>query len=446
MLVTVALVAFIAAVEGEQYPTPGDLVAGYRYNLSTFNAPRIIWRYVDIRPEAWYDHNENAATQLDRTATASTLDAKQRAELQSEASARRSSVAATASRIAHVWDYWTDRERFQVRTPSNNDIQGAVSFPDDPITPATLTTTYGNYRIFSYLSNANPPLRFWTGIDKRGTLSGILANGTGVAKQGDFLFPPLGACKEEWGVKQFHWIDAFYVLPAEQMQVVGKSNVAGHTTYLLRHQKLEKAPPTFTKLAANVEIGEATTAWVDPARGCIPLRIEWSSVIVIDGKSFGDGETKPFRVMETEQIEQFADAGFYPAKGSLWLYGADPHWAGTPITLDEAIAGKKVEIPLVTISEHKWDAAKVEPNAATNESMFAFTFPANTHYFDETKGRFFIEGLTQSEVDRIIESGAGAPPPALGGGFRLLAVLSINAAIVGAALLAFRSWRNRARK
>jgi hypothetical protein len=352
-------------------------------------------------------------------------------------------------------DYWTDRKRLLVRMPDRPDA--VFRYYDNNISPETLLERYAHWTIFSYDSACGGAYRFWNGLGRDGRGRGVVGTRAVTSLLGLFMFPPLGVSDPAWGqVRTWHVIDEFYARPLSEMRVLGKGVVSGKEVVLLEHMEM-RPPQSASTLAQGrkVEWADITTAWVDVDRGCLPLRMETWSELMLDGVFFGTvaktsvrnpGGQKAYVITEIHEIRKFDGGGFYPVKGVIRNISPDPDYRGPFNTLDGTLAGKVVDVPTVEFTRWEWEAVSVEPNVLIPETSLALKFPKGTAYTDETLSKPFIEGLSPAELERLLEEEAGRGrerPSGVSPWRSVLVAVSVAAILAVVAGFAWRRWNRK---
>jgi len=399
----------VTAAPAEVAPTAGELFAGFRQNYLAFPSPRITWCYATTRGDAWYQATEKDSQRLAEMASAKTAGEKEVRQLLRQSRALKNMMAMARSN-AVCFDYWTDRVSCQVRLwdpvrPGAKD--GQPEFPDAPLTEQNLETVYQHVFIASYLPGEIPPCRLWGGISNSGRKTGGTFDYTIPQAIATFLFPPLGASDRQWGYNGFSEIDKFFSLPAEETRVVQKETIEGAACWVVKHVSLRPAGEDFAK-HGKFEIADVVRAWIDPRRGCLPLRIEWYGEVYRDGAPFHNLKPQPTFVLRVNKIEKIDGAGFYPTEGLIETYQADPTQSFQELTTEEFVAGKTLALRFVVHQATAWFVKRIDPNAKLPRESLAFEFPNGTNYYDAMKGRTLIKGMSEQEYDDLIAE--GGPP------------------------------------
>jgi hypothetical protein len=359
----VCLIAALSPTADE--PSPEALFGRFRDNARSLATLKVQWRRDSARTE------EGAAVEAARLAgIEGQLDAMDNStdeyhRLSQELNRRRQILAATYAPKRMFQTYLTDRSRFMMRgAPPNWDaLQHSDDWlmPDVAVTEETMKTKYGGFAIVVH--DGRPDSGFRTCMPTGGGVVSAFVR-TGMYPDGRNDFPPLALDQALLGPDELrHPIDAFFREVPKDFANVGRAQVAGRSTVVIE-RRTEAPIPGREARFTRVEI---VRAYLDADRGALPLRIEWDVEDRDAGKPIA--KPKPVQVLETTEVVPVG-GGFYPVKGSLLSYGADP-----------ANEDGKV----VVVERMTWHAAKVEANVPLDET-FAVPIPKGTYYYDEVLG------------------------------------------------------------
>lgn len=460
-------VATFAASPALAQATPEDLIAGYRANSANFGTLRVVWKRVQEEPLAEPDSgtegasNRSLAERWERAGPGVFYLPREEAGRPGDGEAGRPSfLPANMSRRVILNDYWIDRNRYQVRAPRDgiDANPDTWSFAHEPLTPESLVGTYRDYCVVSFVPSGDRLFRSWDGVDDGGTRHGSLSNSSRHVPE--FKLPPLGLPVPSWDDRatfevsrdgfreaELHRIDRFFLLPPEEMRVVRRDVLDGQSVYVVEHVKLRPFPDDMTDYPGTVETARIERAWIDASRGCIPLRIESLSTLYVDGAPLRPETDEPHTVVEVFEVQSVADGGYYPTRGEVRVYTADPaqgNASGATHTIDDLIAGRVERGPFRCVLwwKESWEATRVEANLPVSESLFAFEFPDNTHYYDSVAKQSGVIGLTDDEVARLAASDGEDSPLERRAAWFVPALTTI--AVIGGLLVA-RIWRRRKR-
>lgn len=271
-------------------PEPKELVAGYRQNFARFHTLEVQWRQTKEFTEAWTKTRERDVLILKELMRDPATSPERRKFLEEEVRRTRMLLAPEANNPRCFYqDFWTDRERFQMRVAPDNwaDRQArTVEFPKEALTKDSLNDVYKDFYILSYQPSSG--FRTWTGRHTKGGYHGTAVYGNNPNVQGLHHFPPAGEVKKEWG-SLWHPFDDFFARPLEEMRVAGEEVLDGKRTYTLEAVREIQATAFLTKEEIDKYNGKlkkylATKAWIDPSQGYLPLRMTYYSYYVYNEK------------------------------------------------------------------------------------------------------------------------------------------------------------------
>lgn len=415
---------------GEEVPyTAADLVAGYQQNFARLRTLRVQVRYTEQWTANQLKHWEKEAARLEQQATHAAADERAGLLVELEGARLRARDPLMGEPHYTLQDFWTDGVQFQQRVPimaqgwSTPRRDGGLvadvgmasfRFPDGPAAGEKLALWFRDLLVVSYSTKAG--FRSWQGQDRAGRLLGWTS---AEAKGPIVAFPPLGRPPSAWGSVpgrgQWHIFDEFFALPLEEMRVAGTAALEGRTVYLLEHVKpapLESCVPPhlLEKYRDRLKRFEVMRAWIDPAQGCLPLRMERTSKTLYQGKLLeplpGAEKLKPGMVVEAVQIQALPGGAYYPVSCVIRNYSMDADWTGPIPTIEDVIERRAVAaLQNVLNQETRWEVLKLEENMPIAEDFFALPFPKNTVYYDADQGRGLVTGTAQEYLD-----GAIGPP------------------------------------
>ncbi len=136
-------------------------------------------------------------------------------------------------------------------------------FPIPVSPPENLTKLYDSIQLVSWSKTNDPPLRCWYGGG--GMVSKTLNKCTSAS------FAPLGFVRLDWTHKHdWHHLDRFMSQDPSRYQLVGRAKLKGRPTIVVDGLFTDPAPKKIWR--------ERVRAWLDPAQGYLPLRLERGSV------------------------------------------------------------------------------------------------------------------------------------------------------------------------
>jgi hypothetical protein len=228
-----------------------------------------------------------------------------------------------------------------------------------------------------------------------------------------------------------HPIDELFENDPKTFRTLRRETIDGHATVLIEQRTdavvwpagSAKGPPAGS--AGSVEQFNVTRAWIDPERGGLPLKIEWSYDLRKDGQP-QPGSGKPYKVLEVTEIADLGEGRFYPTRGAIRTYGLNP------VEAAKQAADKSFDAEaLVPYEETTWHANKVEADLAPNESL-SLPFPKGTPYYDEMTGFSMRSGEEGYNASRLPWTLCGA----IAAGWALYGLYAAGRAIAGRRRLA----------
>jgi hypothetical protein len=441
---------------------PQDLIDGYKLNFQKFKTLRVLWRHTQQNREGWFQSQKGFILRFEHQAKAAPSETERQAFLAKADNVRKqlNSPDAKEAVIKHL-DFWTDRQRFQIRRLAHEwfgpEPKAAADFrfPDEPLDESTLPTAYKDIAILSFAGDLKAGFRCWTGKQLSGSFQGVIYNRAPEFPQG-WLFPPLGVDTEKWGqVRAWHEMDKyFFSMPVANMTVRGTEKIGDKTTYLLTYSKEETdikklvGPDLQDKYRGKLRQVERITAWVDPSQGFLPLKMEWEGCYETrdDQGKVHSSYTGPSNRLEVKQIKEIPGGGFYPLNTVHHsLRTIRPIEESITANWNDLLQGKYAEGQKEVSQEIRCEAVKVEAGWPANLAMFELAFPKNTIYYDQPNQK----GLYTSDLADFMKAaglnGADAsavPLPGPSWQWRTL-VLAVNAALIATVLGVFLWLRQR---
>lgn len=434
---------------GAETITVDELAAGFRYNRSLLKSPRIQIQRSNQWKEGWRGYAAKTANDSERLANSGDLDEAKQKSLRQGAMLLRQ--AANSDRPMNLFvDYWTNWKSFHARTPSlaPEVVPNSWTFPDTSISPENLVSDYRDYIICSFDPQASPRCRVWNGVRGDGERSGRVTDKSINEVVSSFQFPPLGVQDPHWAPTSiWHPIDQFFEDYEKGAVVTGQVKLNDRNVFHVRHIAYVDAPNGFAKSSGKFEIATIVEAWIDPERGFLPLKIEWHSGIYHDRKPIVVTRT-PHKQLETTEIKLIDGAGYYPVTGMVRDFVDDPNWKESSISIDDVVKGATApDPPKLLNTEFGWDLMHITPNAELTEEMVKLEFPTSTNFYDESRQRVMIQGLSEDEVDRMlaadaksasVQQGGSTPGPRSGRWWLVILNVGLVAIVIGVYY-----WRSR---
>jgi hypothetical protein len=398
-------------------PEPNELIAGYRQNFARFRTLEVQWSQTKEFKEAWKKAQEKSAEIMEGLASDPTAPEKTRSQRLEYAKQIRRNVTMIKNPQGFVQDFWTDRERFQVRIPPDDraDRQAQkINFPTEALTKESLNEVYKDFYILSYQPDS--AFRMWSGKHTKKGYHGTAVYSVNPNVNELHNFPPLGEVKKEWGTL-LHPFDELFAKPLNQMRVTGTEQVDGKRTYLLEVSQELPAGAFLTreevmKYKGRLKGYSVTKAWIDPSQGYLPLRIAYSSAYTYNGKKI-ESKQPPLPLIDHVTVEKVT-GGYYPSNGTIYTHAIDPaHNNGSynpPKEREKQIRGEPYYVPpSVVTTETKWQVLSVKANMPIQKEMFDLSFPDRSIYVDERELKVKVTGSPQGLIDEILGGEATAP-------------------------------------
>jgi hypothetical protein len=409
-----------ACLGQEALPRPEDLVAGYQQNRRLFDNARIVWVRRHHHMPGWFANLSFRIKQQEELAAKADISPEARDGHLETVKSYQKAMAAEEQHNGDdlLQEFVIDRAhgRFQQRVAPADWLsvhpQPPWDFPTDRPTPEALRTVYSDFAIYSFDAAFGNMCRYWAGDRfKDNHLASIVAKPPDSPQN---FFPPL-ACEDQSRGKQWHPFDEFFSFPVAQMSVKGRTEVDGHSTYILEAQQAATPPYSYipheymAKYKDRLRMIPSVTAWVDVSRGCIPLRIEWDGILTLDGRRFRPQSqpnralsevTQPSRALSEVKVERVEGGGYYPVKGVTRGWAADAA-AMTDYDFEKVITGQSAVTNQVLSEETSWQVGSVRVNCVTPDDL-TLAFPEKTLYSDEAQANTFVTGEAQSLLDDVI--------------------------------------------
>lgn len=277
---------------------------------------------------------------------------------------------------------------YQFRSPRSQiktqEAAGAWTFSEAPLTTESLRSTYAGYEIFSRTPETTPASRWWThGSDGHAYIMNKhfrQVHHVELPPYVDFM------SRDPW---ELHPFDAFFSQPAEKYRVVRQEELDGRTVTVV-----DVMVPLGE--GANTKLGYR--AWLDLARGAIPLKLAHTQ-FVLEAPVDSFDRAEPSQVTTTREVRELAGGVFYPVKTVREDFGRDPA-APEPKSADDP------RPPLVVHRRHTWECSTVEFRSDWPAGFFVLPFAADQKLFDHDAGKM----LGALEPQPLVKVGQEAPP------------------------------------
>ena len=373
---------------------PDDFVAEYHQNSMHARTIRIQWTHTDI-PNAdshrrYLMHSRSVFEKEVKNLNLSQLERDAAKEQIRHLDENESNSGKLAVRHAQ-FDLWTDRVNFQIRSPCNQKKGGPffygqeavnwVAMPDAEVSSENLAEAFKEIWITSWRPAKRRVFITWEGRQVanrygQGLITATLLSGV--------VFPPLSSPLPEWG-GTMSLIDEFFSDGSTHARVLGNVVIDGVDTIAVERRW------------AQGKINRILVGYIDPAKGCLPRRIEVYSAgseVPLEQKwrtpcqlsKIIKGEHFPLYVLKNVVVE--SEGGiYYPKSGVVDQY--------IPIGVD-------IDSEIVVYSAASWDIQSVEWDRPMPEEMFSFTYPTETLFVDQTKNEILLTGNADEAAKRIV--------------------------------------------
>jgi hypothetical protein len=425
MSLHVCVLALVCAAPAQEtHLLPEEILAAYRQNASTPKTLRISWTRTLRRSEDWRKQQLFGEKSIQRELDAMT-PAEQSGERGTLLSSQVKSFRALGTRSLEglvepvAQDYWSSGPRFQIRwfvDEKGSRGLARAAFPDDETTRATLEPRFGSIAVLSVAEAGGGLFHLWEGsCDKGECFAGIRAHNP--VELLTYL-PPLSRRAPADGV-QMHMIDEFFSGAPEEYAV-------------LAPVELDGVPVLLVERALKVERGDCIRAWIDPARGCLPLRIE---TYLGRMDKFRDylkpslPDSPPFanEVLRVSEIREAAPNYFYPVRGESFTYGEERN---------ESLERTGHRVPHETVA---WSADAIEIDRPMSDAAFTLSFPPGTVFWDDREGQGFVVGDADGTFERLAESTSRRRRPTS----RASTWWIVGGSVLAAFVVAIVWWRRR---
>ncbi|MBN69611.1 MAG: peptidase M56 [Gimesia sp.] len=304
--------------------------------------------------------------------------------------------------------FWTDGRSFHQRRPYQLQ-QKNTTLEQGPVWPAeNLNQHYNSIELISWSDQNQPPLRRWYGKKRNHQLpQGEIGN---ELKQIPNLktSAPLGLQEYQWAEELPEYsLDACLTKPPHRYRVVGREKRDGRPLILVEYLNEPHAQ--------SPEKRWRMRAWIDPAQGFLPLRIEWG--YVDQENQLARGLSQHAEVLQVKQV----DGCYYPTRIRFQEYTT-----GTPKKQEQSSQTNEIKIftknlkdfpapPTVPGRSTTWEVLDIHPHQQITPEALALQFPEGTVYENRIDGRTYTIGNEQPlpeppEPPEMVHLFTQAPP------------------------------------
>jgi len=385
--------------------TAEEVAQRYEGNRRALWPARITWTYTQLAGPVMKSNQAIQADRLRKRLRGDGVFPKERAELikQLQDLEQMAKDPNAPAPTVVIQDFWTDGRAFQTRTPFAAKVPEGWSFPDVEANEQTLLRELSEIQILSVPDDgAEKGARVWLG-DRR-KQAGMMH--LKQASWGSRQLPPL-ALAVPYEIESVHPFDQLFAAPIRELAVVGtKSTPSAELLTLERTEIVSGALENLMtdeerrRLAGRVGFFNLQTAWVDPARGCLPVRMEWSQRWTLDGREVF--KTPAHIIVENVEIEQVADGVWYPRTSSMTTYAADESQELPKFSLTSILEGRPPSGRSGILQTFEWKVHKVQPRLELAQNFFALPFPNGSIVLDHDKNRLVAVGDRSAVLNRIV--------------------------------------------
>lgn len=410
---------------------------GYGRNREAFNYLHVVWRRRMQNGPGTTRQLDFSKAYLESGLREGTLPEQIRASAQSDIEYIASSRDDPFRLQPHVFvqEFFTDRSGFQIRYPNALGMGTATPvdfvFPPQPVTPDSLPELFGNIHVGHFSGRKDEGFQVWapsSQADRRGVVVST------VEAFADLAFPPL-ALVDTTSVSPdcLHPSDRFMTGLDDSFQVLGPAIIQDRETILIERAVEAESKDQFLLPAQVQDYGDraryfrVTRAWIDMARGCLPLRIETSARYLFDGREIDDPfAINPISVFEIAAVERVEGGGFYPMKVSETSYETDSSVLAKLSIVNVVLEGADAKSERMIFEEKQQEVLHVDANP--NEALWRrFALPDETRFADgRTKTSHFIG--KGGVVERLESRPAAAPSAGM-------TTMQLGTAVLGVLLL-----------
>ncbi|MEQ9066854.1 MAG: peptidase M56, partial [Gimesia chilikensis] len=281
--------------------------------------------------------------------------------------------------------FWTDGRAFHQRRPYQL-RQKNTTLDQGPVWPAeNLNQQYNEIELISWSDQNQPPLRRWYGWEKRQQFpQGEIGN---ELKQISNLktTAPLGLNEYHWAEELPEYsLDACLTKPSHRYRVVGRENRDGRALILVEflNEPHEQTPERRWRMRA----------WVDPAQGYLPLRIEWG--YIDQENQLAWGLSQHAEVLQVKEV----DGSYYPTRIKYQEYTSDVRKEQEQyekLKPENRLLENFPVVPTVPGRSTIWEVLDIQPQQQIAPETLALRFPEGTVYENLLDGQNYVTGTEE---------------------------------------------------
>ncbi|MDR2440761.1 MAG: hypothetical protein LBE12_15475 [Planctomycetaceae bacterium] len=355
--------------------TLNDIIAGFKYNASSFDSSRII-----------FVHNKSIVGGHEETACI---------------------------------DYWGDDQRFICRyypSPDMSKFQISNLCETNQYKLVNMLNINPKSLISSY-DDQTKIFLLWSGCiekqDSKRSCMAISGSSPETLTLPAFKFPPLTlSCFEK--MDRANPIVSFFLLPPEEMNIIGYDILDSTPVVILQHKSNDIFP------IEGVTLETWTTAWIDTIHGFLPLRIDVQHFFLENDHVLPSYPPEAFsmdikkrsspNVFTCTKIEKQENGGYYPMimAREILVTALKHEQNETPSlpTLSDLNARIKKyydnPISLIPTSIEKWEVVHCSPYQEITSEITQLDFPNGTRVLNRKTGKINIVGMTDIEYEKML--------------------------------------------
>lgn len=379
-----------------------DVLIASRQNLQQPATMHVTWDLVEYRHPFWYELNAKNAQVLD--AVRSSAESARSQEQATKAKSAVNANSATPATTSRSFDAWITREGYQLHYSAQLGLQ-SIRFPSALATEANLETQFGNLRVFLQIPG-KPEYKLWTGLSgPKKEPRGIIAQGFLADAEPTFVLPPIGGVPAAWGGNRIsHEIDR--LITNKEAGTLASEEVNGKRRYVIEWLVSSPAPDALKAAGHDIKVVDRVISHFDPQQGYLPISTSWYKDLVLDGVPLSKStKVDPYRTLVISAVTS-RNGAYYPTEIAYTQYSGLPPKPEERLSIADMLNGKRVYSPMAPTSTLTWKVRNLDLNAEITNDSLVFDFPKGTHYFDADGKRGLIKGLSEADLDKLLQSEA----------------------------------------
>ena len=323
-----------------------------------------------------------------------------------------------ASKRSWLVDYWTDGLSLLVRGGdlSANHVNETflLSHPPADFSRIELEEHYRDTAIMTFFSE-DAMFRFWLWPSDSRYPSLRVSKQALLFEDTAFLFPPFMPFYAENEESLFP-SDYFFNLPVEMITCLGVQHIDKKKYYVLEYrEEIEGLAEAYKNVlrgtkyeGRDISVMKLITAWIDPAKGYLPIRIEESSWFS-EGKKLLHKDEKlrlPLgnvadSCFEIKAIKESDTGAYFPMKSQKIFY-RDDESANITWSIFDGIEGNVLSAPREAYREYVWDIVRVDTDVEILPETLVLPAIKGTESYDEQTQKANIVGMTDTEYEQML--------------------------------------------